>query len=198
MDGQKKEGGSGLASALSEAQSVIEAAQKRAKEVLADAEKKYNEARELGHREGFEEGLREVSRTAVRLIEETTVIGERLAEEAAKLAMAIAATVINEHIKLDPDAAKNIAVRALQESVIGDSVTLVVNPEDEAVMQSAMSQIRRITGNAPVNIETDPSFSRGGCMVRTDFGEIDARIETLLESIRERLGLIGDGEQFRF
>jgi type III secretion system HrpE/YscL family protein len=194
LNGARKDSASksGLASALSEAQSIIEAAQERASEITSEAERKFKEAQENGYRQGFNQGLADASRKSVRLIEESTEVAERLAEEGAKLAIAIAGTVIGEHIKIEPDVAKKIAMRAIQESVIGENVTLVICPDDEAVMNQSLGQLRRVAGNAAVNIETDPSFSRGSCMVRTDFGEIDATIETLLLSIRERLGIVED------
>lgn len=194
MNGARKDSASksGLASALSEAQSIIEAAQERASEIATEAERKFKEAQEHGYRQGFNQGLADAARKAVRLIEESTEVAERLAEEGAKLAVAIAGTIIDEHIKVEPEAAKKIAMRAIQEAVIGDNVTLVVCPDDEPVMKQSLPQLRRIAGNAAVTVETDPSFRRGSCMVRTDFGEIDATIETLLMSIRERLGIVED------
>ena len=193
MNSPRKENlasGTGMASAISEAQSVIEAAQQRAEEISAEAQRSFERARENGYREGYEQGVADASRKAVRLIQESTKIADNLAEQAAQLALAIAGIIIGEHIKVDGSAAKNIARRAIQESVIGDNVTLVTNPEDSVVINQSLDQLRRAAGSASIRIETDSSISRGGCIVRTDFGEIDATIETLLDSIRERLGLL--------
>ena len=80
-------------------------------------------------------------------------------------------------------------MNALQEAVIGDSVTLVVHPDDEKIVKSALPNVRRVAGGAAVSIEADKSLARGGCVVRTDFGEVDASIETLVQSIADRLGV---------
>lgn len=191
---QSKENGSStrLTTALAEAQSIIEAAEKRAKELISDAEKNFERAREQGYEEGFQEGLSQATKQSIRLIEESTAVADTLAQEAAQLAVAISGSVINEELKLDPGIVKSIAITAIQESVIGDAVTIVVNPEDQAVLKDSIMQLRQIAGGAGVTVETDESFSRGSCLVRTDFGEIDARIESLLESVRERLGLAND------
>ena len=192
MNGSKKESSgssTGLASVISDAHSIIAAAEQRAQEIVAEAQRQLEHSREAGYREGYEQGLNEASKKAVRLIEESTKVADSLAEEGAKLAMAIAGTIIGEHIKLHPEAAKLIAMRALQESVVGDSITLLVNPEDAAIMEKSLTQLRRIAGNAVISLETEPSISRGGCMVRSDFGEVDATIENLLQTVRDRLGL---------
>ncbi len=182
----------GLASAISDAHSIIAAAEQRANEIKAEAERQLDDAREKGYREGFEKGMTEASRKAVRLIEESTKVADKLAEEGAKLALAIAATIIGESIKLEPETAKRIAMRALQESVVGDHITLISNTEDAVILENSLAQLRRVAGNAAVALETDSSLSRGSCIVRTDFGEVDASIETLLQSVRERLGLSGN------
>ena len=187
----KKESGAGnnFSSALSEAERIIEAAEKRAESLLEEAELKLGDAKSEGYQEGFEQGRKDAVLQAVRLIEESPAVADALAAEAAKLAIAIADSIVAEHVQVVPETAKQIALAALQESVIGDSVTLSVNPDDENEIIKALSDIRRIAGGAAVSIEADTSLARGGCIVRTDFGEVDASIETLLSSISERLGV---------
>lgn len=192
---QKESGNSSrLTTALAEAQSIIDSAKERAAELIAEAQRTHQQAREQGYQEGFEQGLNEATEQSIRLIEESTAVADKLAEEAAKLAVAISGSVINEQIKLEPSLIKNIALTAIQESVIGDTVTVVVNPEDEKALKSSLGQLKQIAGGAGIAIETDSSFSRGSCLVRTDFGEIDARIEALLESVSQRLGLAENGK----
>ncbi len=178
-----------LSTALSEAQTIIEAAEQRSAELMRQAQLSYEQASRQGFAEGYQAGLTQATAKALRLIEETSRLQESLAREGAKLALAIASNVVGEHIKVSPESAQKMALKALQESAIGDSVVLVVNPEDEAVVRGADREFRRITGGAPVGIEADEMVTRGGCIVRTEFGEVDARIETLLDSIAERLGL---------
>ena len=183
------ETGQKLSSALTEAQSIIEAAERRAAELHQAAEKSYKDAGIKGFQEGFEEGVREATIKSLRLLEETGALQERLAFEAANLAMAICESVIGEQLKVAPETIRLIAIKALQESIIGESVVLVVNPEDIQVLKSSEQELRRVSGGAAIAFEADSGISRGGCTVRTEFGEVDANIETLLSSVRERLGL---------
>lgn len=178
-----------LASALAQAQSIVEAAEKRAEELRGDAEKSYREAKEQGYREGFAEGKMEASMQAVRLMQDSAAVADRLAEEAAKLAVAIAGSVIGEQVKVDHRTIKNMAVNAIQEAVIGETMTIRAHPEDRAVLEQNISELRRIATGASIAFESDAALARGGCVVRTDFGEIDASIEVLLDSVKEKLGL---------
>ena len=176
-----------LAEALSQAQNIVAAAEKRADQLKAEAETIYQQARDKGYKEGFAAGQAEAVATGVRLIEDTTSLGDRLAEEAARLALAISATVVGEHVRLEPHTVKRIAFTALQESVIGDSVALIVHPDDQEVLANSLAEVKRLAGGASVMLECDPSLSRGGCVVRTEFGEVDASIEALLQGIATRL-----------
>ncbi|MCB0323308.1 MAG: type III secretion system stator protein SctL [Bdellovibrionales bacterium] len=182
-----------LAAALSEAQSILEAAEKRAQMLTADAERTFSEAYDKGYSEGLKQGRDDAVEQAVRLIEDSTRVHDVLAEEAARLAIAIAGSVVGEHVAVQPEAAKRIAAAALQEAVVGDSVVIVVHPLDEPALGEAADQLRRVAGGARVKIETDEKFTRGGCIVRTEFGEVDATIEALVESIGERIGVHRNG-----
>ncbi len=178
-----------LGAALSEAQNIVEAARNRAADIELAARKSFEESRENGYREGFKAGEAKAADAAVRLIEETVVVGERLSEEAAALAVAICQTIIGEHVKVAPETAKKIALRALKESVVGDSITIYVNPDDRQMMVTSIDELRRIAGGSNLTIEAEPLLARGGARVRTEFGEVDASIETLLGTVAQRLGI---------
>jgi type III secretion system HrpE/YscL family protein len=179
----------GVAAAVSEAQNIVEAAKRRAAEIEAKAHEVVREARDRGYQEGFAKGVSDSASTAVRLIADSTAIGDKLSEQAAKLAIAIAPTVIEEHLRLSPDSVKKIARKALQESIVGDSVTIVVNPEDRKALESIHTELKRLASGAAVAIESDSSLSRGGCLIKTDFGEVDASVEALIDAIASKLGI---------
>lgn len=181
-----------LSAAIDNAQSIIAAAEQRANELREAAKRAYDEARSQGYAEGLEQGRLDAARMAVRLLEERAVVEERLSLEAAKLAVAICESVMGEAVKVDPQIVRRIAERALQQSISGDSVAIYVHPDDESVMTAAIDRLRRIAGSATVTIEVDRAVSRGGCVIRTEFGEVDASLELLLSSVAQRLGLQHD------
>jgi type III secretion system HrpE/YscL family protein len=178
-----------LATALAEAQSIIEAAEQRAAEVRSEAERSYLESREQGYQDGLRQGQTAAAGSAVRLIAESSTVGDRLADEAARLALAICKTAIGEHLKVEPEVVKRLAVHAFRESVVGEAATVIVHPDDRQTLERSVAQLRRVAGGAAVSLDTDPSLTRGGCIVRTDFGEVDATIESLLEAVAAHLGI---------
>lgn len=186
--------GSKLATAISEAQSIIEAAEERARALEERAKERFAEAEQRGYEAGFERGRAEATDAAVRLLQESGAIGDQLASEAARLALAITATVIGEQVKVDPQVVKRIALKGLRESIVGATATLFVHPDDYKTVETAQDELVRAAGGAGIRIEIDENMTRGGCIVRTDFGEVDARIDTLLKGIATRLGISTDEE----
>ena len=184
-----------LSTALSEAESIISAAEKRAEEIVQRAENTYEELREKGYQDGLQKGHAEVAATAVRLMDDSTAISEKLSEEAAHLALAICTSILGEQVKVAPETVCQIALRALQEAVVGEAVTILVNPNDQKILKSVGDELRRVANGAAVSIESNETMIQGGCLVRTDFGEVDASIEALLSAIAERLGLQSNGQK---
>lgn len=178
-----------LGSALNEAQSIIEAAENRAQELRRAAEGAFEDAKRSGFEAGFQQGLRDAAGTAIRLVGETSVLSQHLSEEAAKLAVAICQTVIAEHVRVDPSLVRKIAERALQQSVVGDSISIVCHPDDLPVLNQSLDSLRRIAGGAHIQLEAAEHMPRGGCLVRTEFGEVDASVPSLIDGIAAHLGI---------
>ncbi len=175
--------------ALKEADAIIETAEARAREVRRAAEGAFEDAKRAGYDAGYQQGLRDAAETALRLIGESSVISSRLAEEAARLAIAICQSVIAEHVRVDPTLVKKIAERALQQSVVGDSITIICHPDDRHVLGQSLDSLRRVAGGANLALEISDDMVRGGCLVRTEFGEVDASIPALIDGIAAHLGI---------
>ena len=140
----EKKSGLGLSAALDEAQSIIAAAEKRAEDLLEKAEQAYHESLQQGYADGFDQGKKECTEEAIRLIKESATIGERLSLQAAKLALAISESVIQKSVELDPSIAVQIAKNALQQAVVGQSVIIVVNQEDVEALQAEYQLLEKL------------------------------------------------------
>ncbi len=77
---------------------------------------------------------------------------------------------------------------ALAHVEAGTEYHVHLHPEDLVLLQRSNSPaLLPGPGNQDVRILTSPEVTRGGCIVKTRFGEIDARRETKLELIRQSL-----------
>lgn len=181
--------GQNLVQAISEAQSIIDAAERRASERLSEAESAYERAKLAGYDEGFKRGLDEAAKNAVQLIRETGGLKEKLAHEAAELALKIGSIVVGEHLKVSPESIRTIALKALGSSMIGSRVQIITNPEDSIVLENSLEMLRRVANTAEIALETIPDMARGGCVVRSQFGEVDCSVESLLGAVADRIGV---------
>ena len=179
----------GLSSALSEAQSIIAAAEKRAEEIRKTANEVLEEAKKSGYEQGLAEGKKEANSTAVRLVKDVATLQEDISREAARLAIHICRTILGEHLTLDESRVVELTRQALEHSISATTVLLIVHPDDVDALEREIDSLRRAARGATLKVEADTSLSRGGCIVRTDFGEVDATIEAILDNLTERLGI---------
>ena len=64
-------------------------------------------------------------------------------------------------------------------------VTIVLNPEDYALLDQEKSTFfNRGSATPAITFRTDAKVGRGGCMIETSFGEIDARRETRVDLLQ--------------
>jgi flagellar biosynthesis/type III secretory pathway protein FliH len=163
----------------------------------ADAERIRDHARMAGHREGFEAGHGE-ARTAMEpaaaaLSDAITALrdqqergAEVLEHEAVSLAMEIAEKVVAAAIEVQPERVLDVVRGALRAIVERERITILVNPEDLDLVRAATSELGgSLGGFEHIDVQEERRVQRGGALVRTSVGEIDARIQTKLDRARE-------------
>ena len=97
------------------------------------------------------------------------------------LALTVGKQMVRRELKTDP--AQVIAV--IRESVArlpaaARDIRVHLNPEDAAVVRELLATP---AGDRAWTIVEDPSLQRGGCIVRTDTSQLDARLDSRLNAI---------------
>lgn len=180
-----KSGTMTVASSLSEAQKILETAKEEAKKIK-------EEAKRQGYEQGLAQGRAEAADAAIRIIQEATQVSEQISEEAAKLALAICSQILSSELETNIEAVKQLAKQALLEANLGEEVSIYVNPEDVKNFEEIKAQLSIIVDKSNLSVIPDSSIKQGGCLVKTEFGEVDARIDTLVSIMGKRLGLDSD------
>ena len=105
-----------------------------------------------------------------------------------RLIFGIAKKMTRFTIKSDEKAVKETVLKALHLAPEKCEVIVKVNTEDfdyiEETKPEFLSKFKELDS---ITVAKDPSVSRGGCLLETQYGEVDARIETQLESIFQSL-----------
>ena len=173
------------------AQQIIERAQARAQSIEA-------EAHAGGHDAGFEAGknaadeqMSEMIATMHGLLEEIRAsrhdVMESAEPELVRLAMAIAERIVHEQITIDPNVVIENVRSALTRLVSREVVTLRVNPADLETMRQHRDAIVSASDIEHLRIVEDQRVDRGGVVVETEAGTIDAKISTQLREARRAI-----------
>jgi flagellar assembly protein FliH len=107
-------------------------------------------------------------------------------KEVVELALAIAKQVICQEISIDRDIVVCVAREALAKVEYPGSVKIMLSPSDLQFVKETRSQLSNLIQNIEnVTFEAAENIQSGGCIIETDLGEIDARIEKQLEAVAE-------------
>jgi flagellar assembly protein FliH len=107
---------------------------------------------------------------------------------AVGLSAAIAGRILRRELAADPAVSAAVLREALELAAGTPIVSVRLNPDDVAGLGDCAAQsTAALAGLAQAQIVPDDSISRGGCLIETRHGVIDARIETQLERISREL-----------
>jgi flagellar biosynthesis/type III secretory pathway protein FliH len=166
-------------------------------DVLAAARMEADAIRALAHAEGLAAGreaaLAELQPAAAaledgarRLQEESAAVAERLELQAVELGLRLAEKIVGEAVAADPELVVEAVRGALRGLVERERVTVLVHPDDLELVRGAMGGlVATLGGIEHSEVQAERRVARGGAVVRTPDGDIDARVETKLERARD-------------
>lgn len=191
-----------------ETRRMIEDAEKEAEAVRLNAQKVgFDAGREAGLNVAERELQRRVEELANQLVDERlrTVLpalktaAERLAVErdrwlaewetaAVRLSVAIAEKLVRHELRVRPDAGKEIVAGALELVSGAARIAVRMHPAD---LELFGEYVERASGAlaacGEARFVADESVTRGGCVIESQHGTIDAQVETQLERITAEL-----------
>ncbi len=186
-----------------EAKRLLEEARQQASqlegEIRGRVEKIGEEAREKGREEGqeagYQEGKAEVQRLIDNLqriisaaIERRNLIIEESETQVINLVLLIAKKVIKVISENQKNVVINNVVQALRKLKSRGEVVIRVNLADLELTSAHIADFMKMVENVKsITVLEDSSVDRGGCILETDFGQIDARISSQLSEIEERI-----------
>jgi flagellar assembly protein FliH len=198
----------------SEAQSLRRAAEDEAEQILAEArakakqieddslsafETERKEAEERGRLAGRETGFVEGKDEVARLVERTQTVLERAQEKRAEILAETEQQIIDlvllisrKVIKVISENQRNVVisnvVQALRKVKGRGNIIIKVNMLDlKLATEHKKDFIAQVEGSKSLQIVEDSTVDPGGCVIETDFGEIDARIGSQLAELEQKI-----------
>lgn len=172
---------------LAEAHKAGERLREEAAGILAEVEEAREAARQEGFAEGRAEGLASITEEATRLLDMKERFYESAEPNMISLVMQIVEKVIGTMVEEQSNLIKAVVRQAIEAS-IGDRINVSVNPEDYKTIKSIEEEFMDLVDRTKrIHFKEDESITRGGCVVETEVGTIDARLETQLHAIKKAL-----------
>ena len=191
------------ADAENQAVAILDKAKAEAAQIVAEAQAQHdkivsearNEGFEQGHQEGYEKGAAEVDRLIERMhkiLEAVMQRREEILQDTESQIVELVILMARKVIKILSENQKNVimanTVAALRKVKTRGSVTLRVNIEDVKLTTAHADEfIQHVENVQGITVQEDSSVEKGGCIVETDFGAIDARISSQLTELENKI-----------
>jgi flagellar assembly protein FliH len=189
--------------AQDEAERIIAEAKDKERQIEADSqlafEAERKEAEEQGSAAGREAGFAEGKAEAERLIERTRIMLERAQDKRAEILAETEQEIIDlvlliarKVIKVISENQRNViisnVVQALRKVKGRGNIIVRVNMADVKLSTDHIKDfIKLVEGAKSIQVVEDSSIGQGGCIIETEFGEIDARISSQLAELETKI-----------
>ena len=195
----------------------VKKAKQGVKELVADAVAKAKSlaieikenAHKEGHKTGYEEGfqtayqkgensakeefdplLQTINSLIRELSEFRTMMYPKVEKEMIEMVTGLAKKILQHEINTNEDSVKQMILLAINSVIDKENMVIRIHPSDKAhaeafypELKSLFSEIKNIT------FEEHSGIEKGGCMIDTNFGTIDAKIDQLEGQIDKILKL---------
>lgn len=181
-----------LRKANEEAEAIIAEAQAQKQKISEDAYKAgYDEGQEKGFAEGNMEAQRLIDRLHVildRVMDKRQEILEGTEQQIVELVLLMTRKVVKIISENQRNVVMSNVLQALRKVRGRGDVTVRVNLADVKLTTEHSKEFMAAVENIKnITIAEDSSIDRGGCIVETDFGAIDARISSQLAELEQKI-----------
>jgi len=181
-------------------EAIVRQAQMDAKKLLEEAkiyaQQQFQEAERAGFEQGRQQGYTDMQRQVIDLVNQSRImLAQTLAArerfllsaqpEIAQLAMKIAERVTATMAADMEDVVRNQVSETLQKVKDRQEIIVHVNPDDLLVAREHRQMFERLLESPKVfEVVSDQKVDRGGCIIETNLGNVDARISTQLTALK--------------
>lgn len=181
-----------IAKAKTQAQAIIADADGQKEDIFAKANK---DGFDKGHEAGFVDGKQEANRLVERIhkmIESVQARRQEILDGTEQQIVDLVLLMTRKVVKIMSENQKSViisnVVQALKKVKGRGDVTLRVNLADIKLTTEHISDfVDQVENIQNIHIVEDSSVEKGGCIVETDFGAIDARISSQLSQLETQI-----------
>jgi flagellar assembly protein FliH len=179
-------------------QDAMDKAKKQVGELKSNSQK---QGYDTGFQDGFNKGKEAAKEEFTPVLETTQQLVEELSEfrkemygkverEMIEMVIALTKKVIHFEFSIREDAVQDMIRLGVQSVLDRESMVIKIHPTDKEYAESFLPELHNMYSEIKnITFVTNSGIKRGGCVIETNFGVIDARIEKLEEQIDRILNL---------
>jgi len=163
----------------------------------------FKENKANGYAEGFKAGKIEALQSLSKEIKNMTLVAADISQfknvlyndvkkETIELSLKIAEKIVNSAVLSDNDFLKSTISAVLDRAADSANIMIYLNPSDYNSFSKNSETAETLSKNkqSKISFMSDPNLLPGNTFIKTDFGEIDAKIETQLKQIEKAFNKI--------
>jgi flagellar assembly protein FliH len=205
IEAAKAEAEAIIINARQQAHSLEMAAEMKINQWWEENQKKFEEmtleAQQHGYQEGFELGrkdsenelkqqYREKMEQIQALLQQAYIQKENIIAESEPFLLELSTVIASQIVKQELNDYPEKFVELIKQHILRvkekESITVCVHPNDFDLIQAERSHlVAMVNGDTEIKIIPDHSVSPKGCIIRTAYGSVDARIDTQIEEIKK-------------
>jgi type III secretion protein L len=171
-----------------DAKDLVTQAQERARQILEQAERECDAIRNQAKEEGRQLGLVEWNQVLAMTRERADSLSKSWEENMVRLSVRVAEKIIGEQLKLHPETIADIVSEALKGARPARRLAIQVNEEDAPYVRAHVDRLKESSGlGSEIEIVPSTNVRRGGCVIDSELGVVDARLETQLKCLEDVL-----------
>lgn len=170
--------------ATKEAAEIRRRAEDEARRIIEEAQEQAYETRQHGFEEGKQEALAQYTQQISQALLQVQQMADDMEPQYVGLIRDCVEHVLNIELRSNPDAIIGVVRKALEDARQQREIIVRVNPADAEALEKNKNRMLEILARANnVEVRADASVKRGGCVVVTELGSIDASLERQLEAL---------------
>jgi flagellar assembly protein FliH len=128
--------------------------------------------------------MRRYSESVLELEKLRTFLYAQVEHEVVKLSVEVAKKIVHREVQVDKEIIQTLVRVALSHVAEKSAVTVHLNPVDYNYLIAQRAELSQSEGR-DISLLADKSIERGGCLIQTECGDIDARIEEKFKEVEQ-------------
>jgi type III secretion protein L len=171
-----------------QAQQIVNEAQAEAQKIIETADCERQTILETSREKGYADGLGQWNEILANAWKRSDDFLAQREPALVQLAIRIANKIINAELQTSKETIIGIVRAAVQSAQREKTLVLQINPAHEVQVRTWAESLSSSSRHAPdIRLMVSSEIPEGGCIVESDIGIVDARLETQLQRLEEAL-----------